>query len=238
MVSNLLFCIIITLFLLCSCTAGSSGVRQSRETPQIPAKFSMERPESRETASQEGSIYNQYVSMDLYQDSRARKVGDIVLVQIVESSSGTKKASTKTERESNISGGVSALFGIEKWLSDKNRNFTPSATSLKADLQNDFEGKGETKRDSTVTATLSARVIDETMDGNLVIRGYREVQVNSETQYLILSGIIRPQDIAQDNSILSSYLADARIEYSGKGVVSEKQQPGWLARSIDVLWPF
>ena len=183
----------------------------------------------------EGSIYNADDGLDLYQDKRARRVGDIVLVKIVETSSGAKKAETTTERQSTTSAGISSLFGFEQWYGDKNRYFAPS---MNVTTTNDFEGTGETKRNSTVTATLSARVIEETLDGNLVIRGYREVRVNNETQHIILSGIIRPQDISADNSILSSYIADARIEYSGTGVVADKQQPGWLARVFDVIWPF
>lgn len=186
----------------------------------------------------EGSIFNADNAKDLYEDKRARRVGDIVLVKIVETSSGSKKAETKTERESTTAGGISSLFGIEQWFSNKNPYFTPSATSLNATLTNDFDGKGETKRNSSVTATISARVIDVTMDGNLVIRGYREVQVNNETQHIILSGIIRTQDVSPDNSVLSSYIADARIEYSGTGIIADKQQPGWLARILDAVWPF
>ena len=76
------------------------------------------------------------------------------------------------------------------------------------------------------------------MEGNLVIQGYREIRVNNETQFLIVSGIVRPQDISPDNSVKSTFIANARIEYSGTGVISEKQQPGWLARGLDILWPF
>ena len=103
---------------------------------------------------------------------------------------------------------------------------------------NDFEGTGETNRDDTLVATISARVIDKTMDGNLVIRGYREIRVNNETQFIILSGIVRPRDVTANNTIQSSKIAEARIEYSGTGIISEKQQPGWFARGLDVVWPF
>ena len=111
-------------------------------------------------------------------------------------------------------------------------------TSMNTSIAKDFTGTGETKRDSTVTATISARVIDKTLDGNLVIQGYREVRVNNETQHIIISGLIRPTDISKDNSIESSHIADARIEYTGSGVISSKQQPGWLANALDVIWPF
>ena len=208
------------------------------QAPAMPERYSLPTTPRPQTPTPEGSIFNAAASQDLYQDSRARAVGDIVLVKIVETSNGTKKATTKTGRNSSVSADVTALFGLEKWLAGKNANFTPSSKALQAGLQNDFEGDGETKRNSSVTATISARVVDITMDNNLVIRGFREVRVNNETQHIILSGIVRPKDISQDNSILSSYIADARIEYSGKGVISDKQQPGWLARGLDVIWPF
>lgn len=222
----------------CVASGSSKLTDTAPSSKDLPERFSLPTVERQNALPQEGAIYSQQTNLDLYRDSRARAIGDILLVKIVETSTGSKNASTKTERESSISGGVAALFGVEKWLSGKNSNFTPSMTSLQAGLTNDFEGKGETKRDSTVTATLSARVVDVTMDGNLVVRGFREIRVNDETQYIILSGIVRIKDISQDNSILSSHISDARIEYSGTGVISDKQHPGWLARGLDLLWPF
>lgn len=207
-------------------------------TSDMSNRYAIPDVSHKNAAAPEGSIFNADQAKDLYEDKRARRIGDIVLVKIVETSSGSKKAETKTERESTATGGISSLFGMEEWFSNKNPYFTPSSTSLNATLTNDFEGTGETKRNSTVTATLSARVTDITMDGNLIIRGYREVRVNNETQHIILSGIIRSQDISPDNSVLSSYIADARIEYSGTGIIADKQQPGWLARIVDVVWPF
>jgi len=203
----------------------------------MPDRYSLPEARTKQLAPQEGSLYSEQ-SMDLYKDNRACKVGDILTVDIVETSNGKKYARTKTERQSNVAGGVTEFFGFENWLSNKNANFNPSSTSLQVDLQNDFEGKGTTERNSTVTATISARVIDVTMEGNLVIQGYREVRVNNETQFIILSGLVRPQDISPGNSIKSSNIADARIEYSGTGVLNDKQQPGWLARGLDILWPF
>jgi len=222
--------------LLCGCVA-SVGSR-SEAVPGLPEPAGYAAVEREIPQTNPGAIFQADSGYDLYRDRRARRVGDILLVRIVENSSGAKKASTKTERTSSVEGGVTALFGIEKWLSDRNARFTPSAKSLKADLTNDFEGKGETRRNSTVTATLSARVVDVTPAHNLVIRGFRQVKVNDETQHIILTGIVRPEDIGADNSVLSTQVADARIEYAGTGVISDKQQPGWLARALDVVWPF
>lgn len=227
----------VTLILL---LAGLSGciTPGSRQAQNLPERYTLPTPPKGAQAQPEGTIYTAGNSLDLYADSRAKRVGDIVLVRIVETSRGNKEANTKTERESTVTGGVSSLFGLETWLADKNSRFSPSLTELQARLTNDFEGKGKTDRKSNVTATISARVIDITTDGNLNIRGYQEVKVNNETQHIILSGIIRPQDVAQDNSVLSTHVADARIEYSGQGSLSDKQQPGWLARALDSVWPF
>lgn len=225
------------LFLLSGCLGGNATTGTASRGTTLPDRYSLPKVGAERVEPPEGTIYREG-SIDLYRDSRASRVGDIVLVNVVETSSGSKKASTKTERDSSLTGGVTSFFGVEQWLSEKNQRYTPSATNVQSEFKNEFDGSGETKRDSTVTATLSARVVEATMDGNLVIRGYREVRVNNETQHIILSGVIRPEDISFDNTILSTHIADARIEYSGTGAIADKQQPGWLARGLDVIWPF
>ncbi|MCX5874875.1 MAG: flagellar basal body L-ring protein FlgH [Deltaproteobacteria bacterium] len=219
--------------------AGLSGCAGTGSQSALPERYTLPAPPKAAQAQAEGTIYAASTSgLDLYADSRAKRVGDIVLVRIVETSKANKEANTKTQRTSTATGGIGALFGFETWLADNNHRFTPSLTELNASLTNDFEGKAKTDRKSNVTATISARVIDITTDGNLNIRGYQEVKVNDETQHIILSGIIRPQDVAQDNSVLSTHVADARIEYSGQGALGDKQRPGWFARALDSVWPF
>ncbi len=203
----------------------------------MPERYSLPQVETIQAKPAEGSLFSDQ-AMDIYKDGRACRVGDILLVEIVETSTGKNDARTKTERTSNVEAGVSQFFGFEKWLAAKNPNYTAGKKSMTVDLTNDFEGKGDTSRNSTVTATISARVTDVTMEGNLVIQAYRETRVNNETQFIILSGLVRPRDITANNSIKSSHIANARIEYSGTGTVSDKQQPGWMARAVDVLWPF
>lgn len=225
-----------SLALLAGCA--TTGQQAGAPAPALPERYGLPEVGQKQAAQPEGSLYNSATGLNLYKDTRACAVGDIILVRIVETSSGKKEAKTKTERESTVSGGVASFFGFEQWVADKNSRFTPSSTELQATLTNDYDGKGNTERKSDVKATISARVIEKTMDGNLVIRGYQEVRVNNETQTLILSGIIRPSDVSADNSVLSSRIADARIEYSGQGILADKQQPGWLARALDVIWPF
>jgi len=220
--------------------AGCAAQTQPKVTegPILPERYSMPTVDRQTPQPSTGAIFTTN-SKNIYQDSRAHSIGDILLVKIVENSSADKNAETTTSHDSTLKGGVSSFFGYESLLRGKGgATHIPSLTSMNADLAKNFHGKGETKRDSKVTATISARVINVSMNGNLMIRGYQEVRVNNETQHIILSGIVRPEDVAKDNSILSSHIADARIEYNGIGVLSSKQQPGWLSNIIDVVWPF
>lgn len=184
----------------------------------------------------EGALYAQNMPVKIFSDCRALNIGDIVTVNIVETSSASKKAATKTGRSTSVSGGISAMLGYEKAIEDRNSRFSGSSM-IEGGIASDFDGSGSTSRNSTVTASISCRVANVLPNGNLAIRGSREVRVNNETQYMILTGVIRPEDIAANNSILSSYVADARITYTGRGVLSEKQSPGWLARILDYIWP-
>jgi flagellar L-ring protein precursor FlgH len=89
-----------------------------------------------------------------------------------------------------------------------------------------------------VTATISAKVVEVFPNGNLAVEGKREIYVNNEKKEILLQGIVRPRDIASDNSVLSTQVADAKIMLTGIGVVGEKQRPGWLTRIFDGVWPF
>lgn len=225
----------ITLLIPVACCLGGCVTPGQNNATALPARHSLPPVQNERLMPEEGSIFSTH-SIDLYRDQRAHKVGDIVTVAIVETASSTSEATTDTSRNSSVTGDISYLFRFAEWA--KLREDTPGSRTLGASLKNDFSGDGETTRDNTMTATISARVIDVTMDGNLVIQGYREIKTNNETQHIILSGLVRPRDISPANVIRSSHIADARIEISGEGAVSDKQQPGWLAKGVDILWPF
>jgi len=174
---------------------------------------------------------------ELFIDTKARRVGDIVTIKIVESSSATNKASTKTGRKSSIEGGVESFFNMEKRYPGTHPFFNPFA-KVKSGLESDFDGSGTTQRSGDLTAFITTKVIEVLPNGNLKIEGTREVKVNNEKQLIILSGIIRPRDISPGNIILSTFVADAKIEYSGSGVIHDRQRPGWMTRIIDIVWPF
>ena len=175
----------------------------------------------------------------LFQDLRAAQIGDLVTVNIVETSKANKKANTKSGRQSSIEAGISNAMGWETKLEKLGvKGSYDNENLFKGSMKNDFSGSGETSRDESMTASITARVIDVMPDGNLLIRGSREIKVNNETQFITLSGLIRPSDISPDNTVLSSYIADAKIAYTGSGPISDKQRPGWLTRTLDFVWPF
>jgi flagellar L-ring protein precursor FlgH len=190
-------------------------------------------------------IYSDEASRDFYQDMRAYKVGDLVTVNIAETSTANKSASTQTGRTSSINAGIDNMLGWEGKIknvtsfgNEDARNALNTSSMLKGSLTNSFNGTGQTSRGDSMTASITAKVIDVQPNGNLLIEGVREIRVNSETQVIILSGFIRPVDISPDNTVLSSYIGDAKIQYLGTGALSDKQRPGWLTRAADIIWPF
>lgn len=170
-------------------------------------------------------------------DHRARKVNDVVTIVVDESAKASKAAETATARDSSADMGIAAFFGLEKSVSKRNSNVDPSAL-IKAQGSTNYDGTGKTTREETLTTTVTAVVKEILPAGNMLIEARRDVGVNNEKQVMVLHGVIRPEDVDGTNSVPSSRVAQARIEYYGEGVISEKQNPGWMTRIIDHLWPF
>ncbi len=185
--------------------------------------------------SNPGSIYSTSTYRSLYEDGRARRVGDIVVINVIESSTASQSANTETNRESTLDAGVSALFGVTSLF---NVPIGANQPSLGISSTNDFEGDGSTNRNSNISATLAARVINVLGNGLMEIEAVREIKVNNETQFMVVTGLVRTRDISPDNTIASTQIANAKIEYYGEGVISAKQKPGWLIRFLDAISPF
>ncbi|WP_456388242.1 flagellar basal body L-ring protein FlgH [Desulfolithobacter sp.] len=173
----------------------------------------------------------------LYADVKARRVGDIVTITIKEEARASKEASTQSGRDTSMSAGIPALFGLEKSIMAKNQK-VDMTTLLDATFSNQFKGSGKTMRKEDLVATLTTQVIKVYPNGTMKIRGGKSIIVNNEEQIIYLTGIVRPEDITADNTIDSSHILNARIAYTGKGALSDKQKPGWLMRIVDNVWPF
>jgi flagellar L-ring protein FlgH len=187
----------------------------------------------------EGSLWQENGQMNnLFADSKARQVGDIVTINVVEASSASNEADTNTSKNSTLSAQLSNLLGLENNASfPMSSGFDPFG-SVSSSVNNSFQGAGATNRSGKLAASISARVTRVLPNGNLEIIGQREITINSETQIIALTGIIRPRDISTDNVVLSTYISDAKIIYSGSGVVNDRQRPGWFVRVFDTVWPF
>ena len=230
--------ILAALVLLGGCTAA-----QVQPTPMSPMVAPQAYAEPEDQISNPGSLFSEASSQYLFDDNRARKVGDIILVKIVETSKAKQKADTTAERESSNSFSVGAALGMSRVspfmvgggaLSGR----VGTNPMLSTSTMSDHSATGETKRENYITATMGARIVQVLPNGVMQVQGAREIKVNNETQYMVVSGLIRQRDIDSDNSILSTQMADSRIDYYGKGVLADKQKAGWLSRLLETVWPF
>ncbi|GFO65359.1 flagellar basal body L-ring protein FlgH [Geomonas paludis] len=213
------------LFWLSACAHQSAEVATPAFDEQIPAP---------QVNYNNGSLW-QASSTGLAEDMKARRRGDIITVVISENASASKKAATGTSRDSSISAGIPKLLGLEK---TPIKSWADLANMLSASYGSKFDGAGSTSRQENLQATISAKVVDVIPNGNMLIEGRRNVRVNNEDQIIILTGTVRGRDVSADNTINSALIADARISYSGKGVISDRQKPGWLLNALDKIWPF
>ncbi|HQL00889.1 MAG TPA: flagellar basal body L-ring protein FlgH [Smithellaceae bacterium] len=173
----------------------------------------------------------------IFTDKKAKYLDDIVTIVITEAAQGNNRATTDTSRNASTEASIDAFLGLENSVLSRNANMG-GEIAIGGTHSNSMKGAGNTSRNTTLVARVSARVIRVLDNGNLLIEGRRQVTVNAEDQYLIISGIIRPEDITTENTIASQYIADARIVYTGQGVVNDKMRPGWMTRVVDWVWPF
>ena len=171
----------------------------------------------------------------LLDDTKAAYIGDTVIVDIVENSSSTMEVNSDGKRTTSMSVGVPTLnaFGKVTHLGG-----TVGDKLIDTSFENSTKGEATSDRVGQVTASVAARVTEVMPNGNLSIFGRRAMKVDNEVQYIMVSGIVRPDDIDSDNRVESTSLADSRIEYYGKGALADKQKPGWGTRIIDNIWPW
>jgi flagellar L-ring protein FlgH len=180
-----------------------------------------------------GSLYTDNTT-SFWQDVKARRLGDIVTITVSEKSEASKKASTKTGRSSDTSADVSftGLNAGDKVVLDTLKS------GYKGKFDTNFNGSGVTSKSDSMTAYMTATIVEVLPNGNFVIRGSRWTKVNEELQQIILEGVVRPMDISRNNQVLSQNIADAKIFFMGKGPVSEKNHPGWFGKLFDAVNPF
>jgi len=220
--------------LLCGCSSTTYGTH-----PQdIQPRATMLPTPVVKTELTPGSLWPGENSRNmLFSDNKARYINDIVTIIIDESSSGQNKASTNTSKNTASNAGISAMLGLNTAILNSNASLG-GKLAVGGESTSTLKGAGDTSRGGSLQARLTARVVKVLDNGNLLLEGRRQLTLNAEDQFIVITGVIRQEDIAADNWVLSSNIADARILYTGSGVVADKQHPGWLTRALDWGWTF
>ena len=165
-------------------------------------------------------------------DRRARNVNDLVTIRVVENITGSGTADSALAKNSNAVAGVSKLFGVEKKLPGG----VDSPALVAAKAPTDFKGAGTTTRAGELTALITARVSDVLPNGDMVVEGVREIEINGDRQIVVLTGVVRGTDIDQNNVVFSTVIGQLRIRYFGRGLMKDNLKPGWLIRALNKVF--
>ena len=189
------------------------------------------RPSPRfDAPSGNGAIFQAGYSRPLFEDRRARFVGDTITINITESTTASAKSNSKLDKSKTSKAGISAMAGLP------GQSFL--GMNLNATSSNAFNGKGEAANNNVFTGSITATVIDVMPNGNLLVSGEKQLAIGHEQEFVRISGVVNPSFVDFSNSIDSSKVADARIEYKSAGQISEGQLMGWLARFFLNVLPF
>jgi flagellar L-ring protein precursor FlgH len=216
------------LVLLSGCSGLAPHYDFKPVTPQVMPLADPIDPSSR----QSGTIYQAGADMRLFEDRTARRIGDAVVIRLIEKTAASKSATTSASKKSEIDIQNPTVFGVP---------FTAGSLTLANSANGDRKlgGEGSSDQSNSLTGDVSAVVVGVYPNGNLAIRGEKMLILNQGEEVVQISGVIRPEDIAGDNSIPSSRVADARITYAGNGALADANTIGWFGRFfLSPLWPF
>ncbi|WP_303639091.1 MULTISPECIES: flagellar basal body L-ring protein FlgH [Stenotrophomonas] len=187
-------------------------------------------PQAEPTA---GAIYAAGPTLQLYSDRRARDVGDLLTITLLENTTAQTSANTATAKESDLSIGTPSIFGAPVTLGGKD------ILSATAKGSRDFTGKGNSAQSNRLQGNVTVTVVQRLPNGNLVVQGQKNLRLNQGDELVQVQGVVRPGDISADNTIPSSRVAEARIVYGGRGPVAQSNAMGWLSRFFNSgLTPF
>ena len=177
-----------------------------------------------------GGLFHNASYRPVFEDRRARLVGDNVTIQIVENVTASQKSSSTVDRNSKVSAGVSALPFTSTKFTDK--------LGVGANSGNEFSGKGGTESANTFSGSITATVVDVLPNGHLVITGEKQIGVNQNVDVLRFSGTVDPRALQPGSIVNSTQVANVRVESRGRGAQNEAQAMGWLGRFFNTVTPF
>ena len=224
---------------LSACSA-VDRIRNIGETPKLDAvgnpagtKIVEEIPRPAPLSHADNSLW-QPGAQTFFHDPRAMHVGDVITVNVTVADTAKLDNTTSRSRTNSDDANLTNFFGLEKALPSS----IDPANVVKMGSDNSNVGTGSIQRDETINMTLAALVAQVLPNGNLVIDGHQQVKVNSEMRDMRLSGIVRREDITQENTVNLSQIAEARVTYGGQGTMSDVQQPRYGSQLLDILMPF
>nr|WP_040522859.1 flagellar basal body L-ring protein FlgH [Aliiglaciecola lipolytica] len=225
-----------TVFLSIVSILGLSGCVSSPTVGPSPndpmyAPVVPEMPEQK--IAQDGSIFQADMANSIYSDVKARRIGDIITVNLQENTSATKSAGTTTSKETDVN--VNPIIG----LGGQAVNLGNQSIQLGIGADNEFTGDAQANQSNNLSGNISVTVIQVLPNQNLVVRGEKWLTLNNGDEYIRLTGVVRPADISPANEIESTKIANARIQYSGTGTFANAQKQGWLNQFFSSeWWPF
>ena len=180
-----------------------------------------------------GAIFQVSQGGGLFDDDKARRVGDILTVRLVERTQARKSANTSTSKDSNVQMPGPTLFG---------RGVTSGGTPiLNNSIQSsrDFDGQGASAQSNQLDGLITVTVAEVLPNGNLMIQGEKWIRLNQGEEFIRVRGMVRPVDIRSDNTVLSTQIANAQVAYGGSGTLADSNRPGWMTRFFNSpVWPF
>lgn len=217
----------ILLGLLAFVLAGCAGTRSDTAfAPTYPDPLDQVAPPT------DGAIFNVNAGRDLFADHKARNVGDVLTIILNERTQASKSSSTKTAKDDSVDIGAPILLGKELAVGGR-----PATVGLNG--QRAFDGSGESSQSNQLSGQITVTVVRRLSNGALLVRGQKWLHINQGQELVQISGMVRPEDIGQDNTVASTRVADARIAYTGKGALADANAQGWLSRFFSsVFMPF
>ncbi|MEO5812296.1 MAG: flagellar basal body L-ring protein FlgH [Rhodanobacter sp.] len=214
------------LAMLAACASGPQARDDAQWAPTPPP------PQEIAAAPSDGSIYHDGSGMELFTDPRAHRAGDILTVVLIENTQATKKASTSTSKGDKVDIKAPTLLGKTLTLGGK-------VADIGLDGERKFDGNGSSSQSNQLTGSITVTVAQRMSNGNLLVRGEKWLTINQGQELVRISGIVRPQDIGQDNTVPSTRVGDARISYTGRGTLADANTRGWMSRFFNSKWmPF
>lgn len=178
-----------------------------------------------------GSIYQAGYNIALFQDIKANRVGDIINIVLTESTQASKNAKTNLTKTNEVTLNNPTLLG-------RPASAGAGTMEMGIDTEHAFDGSGSSSQSNSLSGNIAVTVMEILPNGNMKVRGEKLLTLNQGSEYIRLSGIVRPIDVRSDNTVLSTQVANARISYSGTGALADANRNGWLSQFFMKVWPF